>query len=1013
MPPSIYTKHNEKHRNGKGVFLVVSLLTAGLCSLYPVACFKNYSSKEKQKLKSQISNLEHKVEEEEEGRIASAQESPIFVEKRASSRESSRESSTVLAGGLSRSESSSATIQAAAIQRQESGPGASTPSPWPRTAPAISPQLVGGSTGSDASILTPGPDSLAEYRSKMRLMIASTPLPMGPTPPQSLTLPTTPGSQRSHHSFSTISSITSQESHASSFAYGLRRSKPDLRLLRKGSKPSQHLIPKSSIVKAALRDPRSTSFYTPKVVEDTGLLESTTKSVTPHTPPAKPLPLTLPELLRSEPPMKPLSKVQTFRLHHAQSKRKASVTALRPTTSRPVLPRATSSQQFVASMPPGASPLRLPSKAYRQLRFDDSGRLSKNDRNTPVLQLPSKAVIHPQVPSGAKSSKHINKQHGMKPSAKHYHDVTPPEEEPGMTRASVFHQGDSYFHTWNTETMHSKEFTPARTPAESETYTPRVGIELRDPVGNASRDLPKTATGLSTASNSKKRKSSALFSLFRKTAFNEEIDYSAFRKQGKPRRARPVPATRTGTPGITISSPADSHSVRNRSIVPELQAPSYFARPRIYRDDSDQSVARSPGHASTGYGTYEENVAEDVPTTPYSSRSRRRNRSSSEALSPMALPRRRPHLRHRGTLATSTDSFDTSRKASPGRLPLSAIGSEAGSGASNKWGIPPVDTARIRATTSTVIVGSAASDSKEMRSQALTFQEPVLRKKSSIWKGLMHGLRRVSSLGVTNQSFEEALPDHKRSGLKRISIPSLQLRASRSSVNVRNGKLARKVSRGSQVLKQVDSEDEVKVQADADEKIGEGRHSQSSPERPGPISITAEDLVVTEFEQTPFSKRYYDSIRSEQQAIRALIDETMEEDDEADDEVVLGFEQNVPDHLPNSPLCPLHPKHRSGGKAICHSHGRYKPKKAQPSPLHKVEIVFDTSEDVVQRSTQSDGTALLASKLETVSQSFFNVDRRRIQTSSMGSDGAESFMGGVGKEAQGIAVGLSSEASLQ
>ena len=34
------------------------------------------------------------------------------------------------------------------------------------------------------------------------------------------------------------------------------------------------------------------------------------------------------------------------------------------------------------------------------------------------------------------------------------------------------------------------------------------------------------------------------------------------------------------------------------------------------------------------------------------------------------------------------------------------------------------------------------------------------------------------------------------------------------------------------------------------------------------------------------------------------------------------FELNVPEHLPNSPLCPKNPKHPSGGKGVCLYHGR-------------------------------------------------------------------------------------------
>ena len=43
--------------------------------------------------------------------------------------------------------------------------------------------------------------------------------------------------------------------------------------------------------------------------------------------------------------------------------------------------------------------------------------------------------------------------------------------------------------------------------------------------------------------------------------------------------------------------------------------------------------------------------------------------------------------------------------------------------------------------------------------------------------------------------------------------------------------------------------------------------------------------------------------------------------DEAEDSAT-SFNLNVPDHLPSSPLCPKHPKHKSGGKGICVYHGR-------------------------------------------------------------------------------------------
>ncbi|KAF2091641.1 hypothetical protein K490DRAFT_61074 [Saccharata proteae CBS 121410] len=45
------------------------------------------------------------------------------------------------------------------------------------------------------------------------------------------------------------------------------------------------------------------------------------------------------------------------------------------------------------------------------------------------------------------------------------------------------------------------------------------------------------------------------------------------------------------------------------------------------------------------------------------------------------------------------------------------------------------------------------------------------------------------------------------------------------------------------------------------------------------------------------------------------------------------FEWDVPEHLPGSPLCPLSPKHKSGGKGICVYHGRAKPKEMKALKL--------------------------------------------------------------------------------
>ncbi|EON68263.1 hypothetical protein W97_07521 [Coniosporium apollinis CBS 100218] len=54
--------------------------------------------------------------------------------------------------------------------------------------------------------------------------------------------------------------------------------------------------------------------------------------------------------------------------------------------------------------------------------------------------------------------------------------------------------------------------------------------------------------------------------------------------------------------------------------------------------------------------------------------------------------------------------------------------------------------------------------------------------------------------------------------------------------------------------------------------------------------------------------------------MNASEDEDASEDEEV--EARAGFDWSIPEHLPNSPLCPLSPKFRGGGRGICVYHGR-------------------------------------------------------------------------------------------
>lgn len=124
------------------------------------------------------------------------------------------------------------------------------------------------------------------------------------------------------------------------------------------------------------------------------------------------------------------------------------------------------------------------------------------------------------------------------------------------------------------------------------------------------------------------------------------------------------------------------------------------------------------------------------------------------------------------------------------------------------------------------------------------------------------------------------------------------------------------------------------------------KHKLSMPIKEEP-RLPPNPLEVTGFQQTPYSQRYGDARRAKMSQIRSYVDETLREDD--DETGVSSFELDVPpDHLPNSPLCPLSAKHESGGRAICPIHRRKKTTLAVAknptgkAQKHSPKIVFES-----------------------------------------------------------------------
>ncbi|TKA70690.1 hypothetical protein B0A55_06998 [Friedmanniomyces simplex] len=163
-------------------------------------------------------------------------------------------------------------------------------------------------------------------------------------------------------------------------------------------------------------------------------------------------------------------------------------------------------------------------------------------------------------------------------------------------------------------------------------------------------------------------------------------------------------------------------------------------------------------------------------------------------------------------------------------------------------------------------------------------------KRRSTFKRLLEDLRHTASVGSFKSEADTPGPaaiGQRGSILQHGSMATLLAKASKSSLNL--------------------------LQSKASQVTVTSARRRESRERP--------ELRVTNFHQTPYSQRVANTRRTELNQIKAYVEEALLDDD---DDTIMGFELNVPDHLPSSPLCPLNPNHKRVGKAICPIHGRKK-----------------------------------------------------------------------------------------
>lgn len=885
------------------------------------------------------------------------------------------------------------------LQRSRDRSGTPIPPSRTSTSTTIPPQLLGGRAGSDAcSLMTSSSDCFKNYKAsqlqattaQLRSVISSNPIAIVPISKSSSrattwdrsadrSRPATPVSRKSSP-VNTLSSLeSSEESTASSFAFALRRQRPDLRLLKKKSKPSQHLTGRAPASPPLVEPQRSPSFYQPKVVEESGFVQSTTLGIKPPPTPDVPIALSLPNPEIAEIPIKPLKRTQTL---SPKAVAQPSVPKVERSQQKwPILSRSLSThvaRPLKDPLSPGPTTSPIPanlqqhSLPMRQLRFQS--------QQTSGLRRQDSSKVHR---AGGLQLKDLPRKTSMPQNQTQFSAITPSRgvfPSAGQSQA----QGD-YFMAFPTETMHAKEFVPVRTPLEGPfTERPLSPPSLNEtPLPNIPEPLSAVFRPLVRSDSSpaliKKRKRSNVFGYFRRTAFggDEDVD-SPFTTHTSP--------SQQDTPGIYVHSPDETAPLRRKlsAILPESPLPPYFARPRFRRGPSqDESPSPSPRTASPM-----PTIEDDEGHAQRPHRSRYHSRSSSEQLSPTATPRNRPRLsRRRHVLEnihdeTGNSSHSPGHARSAGSLTLARTQTNPSPKAPQG---PP-------SAASDAPFGHALVDDPPLAEAAVS---SARRKDSGAFRDMFHELRKTRSVHLSNATEGIArAATFRQSVASKLSLRRLSVRASKSARSILKPKesLHRKSTlQLNKPLPDLPSLDDSR----SDSEIT----TVDEAEQPRYI-ITAADLEVTEFEQTPFSQRYNDSKRALQQQIRSLVQEGMDEDDEADDDIVLGFEQDVPDHFPNSPLCPLHPKHKSGGKAICPLHGRYKKTtnkatiRVGPARSRRVLSVHSLRPPLVgenearmHRRGPSSESVPSKNRMEIVFDTMI-LEQAKARTRSMGSDGA-------------------------
>ena len=542
------------------------------------------------------------------------------------------------------------------------------------------------------------------------------------------------------------------------------------------------------------------------------------------------------------------------------------------------------------SSSPQASGPAIPSRHLLSPELSPQARLPRKLR----IEMPS----HSQTSSRASSPyrlltspKHQNAYSHAKPSSWAERYVeTPPEGEPRTPYERANSHGDHYFRTFGRDTVYEK--APSPSPLLATLEQPKSPQSPQTP---ASRLTTPHMHSAAAAANRRERKRSSVFSVFHSPRRLDNTREGSSSESASMRSPSPAQAT----PDVHLSSTETAKS-RRRSNVSTDFGGSYF--PRTHRHPKSSSEM-TPSSANSMLSTnWEDIIAENQPSGHV--------KEMSTPMSPFSMPQRpvRPTFKRNDP---KVDVLETTRE-----LPAESIAPVMPSGAVVALQ-PTYKSANGKEYYKTSITAPGApsflpSEMKRVNTPPLKDTAPA-NKKTIGFKGLFFDMRSIplEQQGSGAESPVAAALKRRTPILPKASLQSLLPKLSMP-------KLKRKAS----------------------ERL------QQEPEQP------ADPLEVTSFHQTPFSQRYGDTRRAKMSQIRSYVDDSLKDDD--DDSAMFPFESDVPEHLPNSPLCPLSAKHKSGGKAICPIHRRRRETIASTSSTKTIQKQTKQAPRIVYESKQGD-----------------------------------------------------------